>query len=241
MVFLASTKLSSSDLPDRYPFNIPSLKNLSIDFKYDVTFLVGENGSGKSTLLEAIATNIGFNASGGNKNHSYDYHKTESPLSKYIRLSWHRKLSSGFFLRAESFFNFATYIDNLAKENRGILIGYGGKSLHQQSHGESFLSLFKNRFTEGIYLLDEPEAALSPQRQLSFLSIIHELQKSNKSQFIIATHSPILLAYPNAQIFLLGNEGIRQVRYTETEHYTLTKEFLDSPDRFFRHLFDDKE
>ncbi|HEX9880840.1 MAG TPA: AAA family ATPase, partial [Candidatus Binatia bacterium] len=136
------------------------------------------------------------------------------------------------FLRAESFYNFATYIEQVSN-----LRAYGGKSLHEQSHGESFLSLFINRFEQGIYILDEPEAALSPQRQLSFLKIVHDLERPGHAQFLISTHSPIILSYPGAVLFSLDGDTIGEIAYRETEHYRITKDFLNSPDRFFKHLF----
>jgi len=226
--------------PNQYPFTIPALSNgLNINFSSNVTFLVGENGSGKSTILEAIAEGCEFNLSGGNRNHSYKHHPTESNLSSALRLSWFPKITSGFFMRAESFFNFATYIDELAQDDPGILDAYGGKSLHRQSHGESFLSLFVNRFNKGIYILDEPEAALSPGRQLSFLAIIHKLETSGKAQFIIATHSPMLLCYPGATVLSIDGNTIKEIDYKDSEHYRLTKEFLDNPERYFRYLFTD--
>jgi predicted ATPase len=141
-------------------------------------------------------------------------------------------VAEGFFMRAESFYNFATYIEQVSD-----LRAYGGQSLHQQSHGESFLSLFANRFEQGIYLLDEPEAALSPQRQLSFLSIIHELETPAHAQFVIATHSPIILSYPGAVLFSLDGDSIREIAYRETEHYRLTRDFLNAPERYLKHLF----
>jgi predicted ATPase len=224
--------------PDQYPFSIPALSNgLNIDFTSNVTMFVGENGSGKSTILEAIADGCGFNLSGGNRNHVYSHVQTESTLASALRLSWFPKVTSGFFMRAESFFNFASYIDEMAQDDPAILDAYGGKSLHQQSHGESFLSLFVNRFKKGIYILDEPEAALSPNRQLSFLALIHELETSGKAQFIIATHSPMLLCYPGATVLSLDDNGITPVEYQDTEHYRLTKEFLNNPERYFHTLF----
>jgi predicted ATPase len=240
MPFLKNLKIDTTGRDKKkYPFNIPVIRNgVELNFANNVTFFVGENGSGKSTIMEAIADICGFNLSGGNKNHSYDFHKTESSLSSAMRLSWSpSKISQGFFMRAESFFNFATYIDKLIEQDSQLVNAYGGKSLHEQSHGESFLALFKNRFQKGIYLLDEPEAALSPSRQLSFLSIIHDLESSGKAQFIIATHSPLLLCYPNATVYSIDNGGIKKVNYKETEHYQLTKQFLDAPERYFRYLF----
>ena len=140
-------------------------------------------------------------------------------------------------MRAESFYNFASYIDEIAQEDSAVLQAYGGKSLHHQSHGESFLSLFVNHFNKGIYILDEPEAALSPNRQLAFLALIHDLDISGKAQFIIATHSPMLLSYPGSIIFSLDGEQIKEVDYKQTDHYRITKDFLENPDRYFRYLF----
>ncbi|WP_343534956.1 AAA family ATPase [Pedobacter sp.] len=229
-----------------FPFNIPSFKyGIHLPLKNNVTFFVGENGSGKSTLLEAIAEKIGFNLRGGNRNHNLNtgvnFDGYESPLTQPIQLTWTpRRINNGFFMRAESFFNFANLIDEIAKEERDpskFYQAYGGKSLHHQSHGESFLALFNNQFEAGIYLLDEPEAALSPARILSFMSIIHKLEQSRRAQFIIATHSPILLCYPEATIYNFDNEGIQEVNYAQTEHYQLTKNFLENPEVYLRHLF----
>lgn len=139
-------------------------------------------------------------------------------------------------MRAESFYNFASYI-----EESGSAFGrYGGRSLHEQSHGESFLALFSNRFNRGIYILDEPEAALSPQRQLTFLSIIHRLETAGRAQFLISTHSPIILAYPGAVLLSLDGDAIREVSYVDTDHYRVTKQFLAAPERYFRHLFSEE-
>jgi predicted ATPase len=197
-----------------------------------VTFFVGENGSGKSTLLEAVAKCCGFNPEGGGRDHHFRTRDDAVDLASALRLSWMPKVTDGFFMRAESFYNFATYLDEVSTLQR-----YGGRSLHQQSHGESFLALFVNRFDRGVYILDEPEAALSPQRQLSFLKIVHDLDAHGQAQFLIASHSPILLAYPGATLLGLDDGPIHEVRYEDTQHYRLTKEFLDSPARFFKHLF----
>lgn len=211
-----------------------------MDLETWVTFFVGENGTGKSTLLEAIAKNCGFNAEGGSRDHLYSTEGSEgSALANALRLSWFPKVTDGFFLRAESFFNFATYLDQIAQGHEHSYRRYGGKSLHAQSHGESFLSLFLNRFKRGIYILDEPEAALSPQKQLSFLKIIQDLVSSAQAQFIISTHSPMLLAYPGATIFSLDGPCIRRVNYEDTEHFRIMKDFLNSPERYFQHLFSD--
>jgi len=226
-------------LPDRvdssrYPFDIPALSHgIDIEVSSNVTFFVGENGSGKSTLLEAIAENCGFNAEGGSRDHRFAEHSDRSDLANALRLSWLPKVLDGFFMRAESFYRFASFID----ESGSTFDRYGGRSLHEQSHGESFLALFSNRFDRGIYILDEPEAALSPQRQLSFLEIVHRLETAGRAQFLIATHSPIMLAYPGAELLSLDGDSVRTVRYTDTEHYRITKDFLASPERYFKHLF----
>ena len=219
--------------PAEYPFSIPAFSHgIDLSFRSKVTFFVGENGSGKSTLLEAIAECCGFNPEGGSRDHHRATFADRSPLAQALRLSWRPKVTEGFFMRAESFYNFATYIEQVSD-----LSAYGGKSLHAQSHGESFISLFANRFEQGIYILDEPEAALSPQRQLSFLRIVHDLASPGHAQFLIATHSPILLACPGAVLFDLDGDVIRETSYRETRHFLITRDFLNSPERFFKHLF----
>lgn len=197
---------------DNYPFSIPAVKYLEqLVFDPAVTFIIGENGSGKSTLLEAIAVAMGFNAEGGTKNFNFETRDTHSNLGDFLRLSKSFKhYRDGFFLRAESFYNVATNIDEMDLGPGGPLVinSYGGKSLHEQSHGESFLSLMLNRFGgNGLYILDEPEAALSPQKLLVMLSKINQLVRQ-QSQFIIATHSPMLMAYPNAKIVEVTEQGI---------------------------------
>jgi len=233
--FLKAVRLERDTIRsfDEYPLCIPSVRHLTrLEFHPAVTFFIGENGSGKSTLLEAIATKYGFNAEGGSKNFNFVTEETHSDLHKYIRVE--RGVlhpSDGFFLRAESFYNVATEIDRL-----GVERAYGGKSLHRQSHGEAFLSLLAHRFQgDGVYLLDEPEAALSPQRQLSVLTLMHRLVQQ-QSQLIIATHSPILLAYPQARIYLFSEAGISEVKYTDTEHYQITKDFLNRHERMIELL-----
>lgn len=211
------------------------LKAGKLDFKSDVTFFVGENGTGKSTIIEAIAICAGFNAEGGSKNFNFSTKQTCSGLYRYITLSKSAHEKDGFFLRAESFYNVATQVDDLGLD----LGGYGGQSLHCQSHGESFMALVQNRFRgNGLYILDEPEAALSPSRQMTLLTEIKRLVDKN-SQFIIATHSPILLAYPRATIFEISGDGVKNVRYEECEHFVVTKEFLQQPERMIHYLFDD--
>ncbi|MGH9238321.1 MAG: AAA family ATPase [Vicinamibacterales bacterium] len=219
--------------PVTFPFTIPAFsRGIDLTFTSAVTFFVGENGSGKSTLLEALAEGCGFNPEGGSRDHHREITAGRSPLLEALRLTWRPKVTKGFFLRAESFYNFATYIEGVSN-----MQAYGGKSLHAQSHGESFLALFAHRFDQGVFILDEPEAALSPQRQLSFLKIIHDLTKTGRAQFLIATHSPIILAYPGAVLFSLDGDAIEAIAYRETKHYLITRDFLSSPDRFFKHLF----
>lgn len=213
----------------KYPFCLPAISSLfELDFHPKVTFIVGENGTGKSTILEAIAVAFGFNPEGGTRNFNFASNNTHSELYKYIKLIKGTKLpKDGFFLRAESFYNVATNIDELESEIPGLLSSYGGRSLHNQSHGESFSAVFMSRFRgKGLYILDEPEAALSPSRQMSMISRMHELVQQD-SQFIIATHSPIIMAYPDSIIYEI-KDGFKNVRYEETEHYQITKTFLNN-------------
>ncbi|HZW61082.1 MAG TPA: AAA family ATPase [Candidatus Babeliales bacterium] len=234
----------------QYPFSIPLIQQLKeIQFPTQVTFFVGENGTGKSTILEAIASNAGFGPEGGSRNIHFKtsqentYQGTQH-LAECLTLSWRHKSTNGYFFRAESFFNVANYIDYIAREGGSgpevTYASYGGKSLHNQSHGESFLSFFQNRLgQDGLFIFDEPEAALSPQRQLSLLALIHTAIKTSNAQFIIATHSPLLLAFPNATIYSCDDQSIQQIAYTETHHYQVTKNFLDNPERYLYHLFND--
>lgn len=219
--------------PGVHPFDLPLLENgLSLRFTTPVTFLVGENGSGKSTLLEALAWALGYGGQGGARDNSYAEGGEGHALGRALALSWRQRVTDGFFLRAETFFNFATYLEQAGSSFRA----YGGKSLHAQSHGEAFLALFQNRFEDGIYPLDEPEAALSPARQLAFLRVLHDLAKSGIAQFIVATHSPMLLALPGATVLLIEDGRIEAVDYRKTEHYQLTRGFLEEPERYFKWL-----
>ncbi len=224
--------------PDVHPFEIPLLQNgLALEFTSPVTFLVGENGSGKSTLLEALAWSAGFGDQGGNRDHQFTEDVDGHALGRALRLGWSQRITEGFFLRAETFFNFASALE-LLDSNFGR---YGGESLHRKSHGEAFLSLFEHRFEEGLFLLDEPEAALSPQRQLAFLQILHRLTATRETQFIIATHSPMLLAFPGATVISLDNGVAETVDFRDTDHYRVTRDFLAAPERFFRYLFDESD
>lgn len=236
------TLFRDSQEDKKYPFTIPTINNFTeLEFTSSVTFFVGENGTGKSTLLEGIADKCEFNTAGGSRNNLYDVDAAESVLGKNLRLSWMPKVTNGFFLRAESFYQFASYIDEQEREfpEQGVLDSYGGKSLHEQSHGESFLSLFLNRFNgQAIYLLDEPEAALSPQRQLAFLRIMHDLIKEQNCQFIIATHSPIILGYPEATILSFDDGEIEEIEYEMTGHYQITKYFLDHREKFLEEILE---
>ncbi len=213
-----------------YPFSVPAIRQLKkIALHPKVTFFIGENGSGKSTLLESIAEKLGFKTQGGSRVASLSTHEYESPLTRLITLArTSNRPMDGFFLRAESFCNWATELDELEATPfcGGVLGSYGGKSLHAQSHGESFLNLLTQRIDgHGIYLFDEPEAALSPQRQLSMLVRMHDLV-DEFSQFIIATHSPLIMAYPDAWIYQFSDDGIQRIDYEDTDHYQITRNFL---------------
>jgi predicted ATPase len=225
---------------DPFPFNLPAVRGLSrLPFHRSVTYLIGENGSGKSTLLEAIAVATGLNAEGGSRNFQFSTRDSSSGLEEAIRLAQTlARPADSYFLRAESFFNVASEIERLdvddptiASNPPPIINSYGGRSLHEQSHGESFFALFRHRFGGcGLYFLDEPEAALSPMRQLEFLRLLHRHVRGG-SQFVIATHSPIVLAYPDAMIYELDANGIRETTYTKTPHYLVTRGFLSNPQR----------
>ena len=218
-----------------YPFNLPVVRTTdTLAFHPRVTFIVGENGSGKSTLIEALAIAWGFNAEGGSKDHQFTTHASHSPLHRFVRpVRAPVKATDGDFLRAESFFNTATYLEASGTSRAGQT------GLHEQSHGESFFNLFDNRFEgDGLYIMDEPEAALSPSRQLSFLARMHELV-NRQSQFIIATHSPILLGYPDAWIYQASATGLERVSWEDTDHYQVTRGFLNRPQTYLDILLAD--
>ena len=228
---------------DEYPFSLPAVRHLdTLELHPAVTFLVGENGSGKSTLMEALAVAWGFNPEGGTKNFRFGTRASHSVLHEYLRLvKSPRRPRDGFFLRAESLFNLATEIEHLDKEpsfGPPIINSYGFKSLHEQSHGESFFAVMMHRFGgHGFYVLDEPEAALSPSRQLAMIARIHQLVRT-RSQFVIATHSPILMAYPNSWIFQIGASGLERVTLQETEHYAVARHFLNDPEKQLARLLE---
>lgn len=224
---------------DAWPFCIPAVRDMEqLAFHPNVTFLVGENGSGKSTVLEALAQGMGFSPEGGTKNVRLNTAGDTEALSHCLRLARAAPMpTDSYSLRAESFYNVATYMDAMDLDSPG----YGDKPLHQQSHGESFMAVLMHKLRgNGLYFLDEPEAALSPARQLAALRLIDQLVH-RQSQFIIATHSPLLLAYPHAQIYLLDGSGLTPVAYEDTEHYALTRDFLNHyPQRLARLLGDDQ-
>jgi predicted ATPase len=229
--FLREVQLKKETITnyENYPFSLPAVKKLeSLTFHPNVTFIIGENGTGKSTILEAIAISLGFNPEGGSKNFNFKTSDTHSNLFNHIKLvKGIKKPKTGYFLRAESFYNVASNIDELDKKGGGrpLVLSYGGKSLHKQSHGESFMSLLMNRFSDnGLYILDEPEAALSPSRKLAVLKRIDDLVNDN-SQFIIATHSPIIMAYPKSKVYSLTENGYEEIDYKESEQF-INKRFF---------------
>ena len=244
--FLRAVELrrdEDSPQPAGYPWDLPAIAALlaGLPLHGHVTYLIGENGSGKSTLLEAIAVAAGMNAEGGSSNFAFSTRQSHSELWRAVRLvRGVRRPATDFFLRAESLFTAATYLEQLPSGLDGDpLRPYGGRSLHEQSHGESFLAVMVNRFgPNGLYLLDEPEAALSTQNCLTCLRRIHELVCQG-SQFIIATHSPIILAYPDATIYACTDDGLERVAYEDTDPVRLTQSFLQARERILQQLFAD--
>lgn len=242
--YIKSLDLKVGDVPSyaSFPFNLPVIRNFKeLYFHPNVTYIVGENGMGKSTLLEGIAIKLGFNPEGGTLNFNFSNYDSHSNLAQYLRLSkGTHKAKDNFFFRAETFYNLATNIEELDQApsfDAKIIDSFGGTSLHKQSHGESFFAAFTHRFQgNGLYILDEPEAALSPLRQMSMLARMHELVNEG-SQFIISTHSPIIMAYPNSKIIQLSEEGMEETTLEETSHFKLMKQFIDDKDRLLHHLF----
>jgi predicted ATPase len=237
--FVRSVVLKRDEVADFdvYPFSIPAVRQLGeLALDPRVTLFAGENGSGKSTLVEAIAVAAGFNPEGGSRHMTVSTRPSHSRLYEHLRLvRGSRRPKTGYFLRAESFFNVATYIEGIPD----AVASHGGAPLHERSHGESFISLVKHRFgPKGLYVLDEPEAALSLRGNLALMRRMHDLVAEG-SQFIVSTHSPILLGYPGAKIYVLSDNGIAETRYEETEVVALTRSFLDDRERFLHHLFED--
>ncbi len=220
----------------RFPFTLPFMRcgGFALDFTHPVTFLVGENGTGKSSLLEAIARNAGFNSRGGSRDNAYGGESDESGLAAALTLSWLPKVANGFFFRAESFFNFVTYVERAYEEDHKIP-PWGTRSLHARSHGEAFLSFFDSRLGSEqrcIYLLDEPEAALSPERQLEFMAMLDEHRASGNAQYIIATHSPLLMGFPDADLLRFSLRGMRRTTLDQTPHFRIYREFCHDPARY---------
>lgn len=243
--YVRGVTLKREEIPSYnvYPYNLPCIKTLKeVDFHPKVTFLIGENGMGKSTLLEAVAVALGFNPEGGSFNFNFSTYDSHSNLASSLKLiKGVEKPRDGFFLRAESFYNVASNIEEMDSEGSSprVIDSFGGLSLHEQSHGEAFFSTFINRFRgNGIYILDEPEAALSPLRQMSMLTRIHDLVNNN-SQFIIATHSPIIMSYPDALIYEFREGGIEASKLEATNHYQIMKQFFDNRGRMLHHLLNE--
>ena len=223
---------------DSYPFNLPIVRNLrTLEFSKSVSYIVGENGSGKSTLLEAIANLLGLNAEGGSKNFNFRTQETHSSLYEELRaVRADLSYRNAFFFRAESFYNVASEVDRIAREDRRMLDSYGGVSLHEQSHGESFMSLFTNRLkSKGLYIFDEPEAALSYMNQLRFLVWMKDAVNAG-SQIIISTHSPVILAYPDAEIFIAEEGILKTTSYNDCYIYRDMLAFITNKDLVIKEL-----
>ncbi|MFT5304442.1 MAG: putative ATPase [Mariniblastus sp.] len=227
--------------PNKFPFNLPWLEDFELEFPSPVTFLVGENGSGKSTLIESIAALCGFPVSGGGRQEAANTFgpELESELAQELAPVFIKRPQDGYFFRAEFYAQFASLLDQRAADPDFIgdpYESYGGRSLHTRSHGESFLELMQNRLGDGLFLMDEPESALSPQRQLTLLAMIADRVANGKSQFIIATHSPILLTYPGATILSFDESPLAPIELEDTSHFQITKGILGRPQLYWQHL-----
>jgi predicted ATPase len=233
---LLKVKLNSEDYPtDRfYPFNVPILRETTeLTFRNPVAFFVGENGSGKSTLLEAITRKCGVHVWHKPRRHLAHHNPYETRLADYIAVTWINGSVPGSLFRAETFHDFADFLDDVALCDPGRLKYHGGRILNTLSHGEGIISYFSTRYhIKGIYFLDEPESALSPASQFKFLKVLQQVEAAGHAQFIIATHSPILLAYPGAQIFSFDGTHIEEMAYEDTAHYRLYKQFFADRDAF---------
>ena len=218
--------------PDSFPGCLPFASDLHLDFDSPVTFFVGENGSGKSTLLEAMAVLARLPISGGSQNEldAKFAFEDQSELANALRMAFIRQPKDRFFFRAETQAQFASHLDDVGASR------YGTKSLHHMSHGEAFLAIMNHRFEHGLFLMDEPESALSPQRQLTLLALMHKLVRSGQSQFFVATHSPILLTYPGATIISFDFGLLERIKLEETSHYQITRDLLNNPEMYWRHL-----
>ncbi|RGW12888.1 AAA family ATPase [Enterococcus asini] len=240
-MYLKAVKINSNQPSlEEYPFSLPIIKNLlhsnqPLPFSKPITFLAGENGSGKSTLLEGIALALGMHPEGGTKNFNFSTYDSHSELHEHLTLVRQGVLpKTMFFLRAESYYNLASTVQDLALD-----AFYGNRTLHELSHGEGVLSIVTNRFTKnGLYLLDEPESGLSVSRQMTLLKEIITLSQRN-CQFIIATHSPVLLAATQATIYQIKQGTLQTVNYHETDAYQDMKLFIDDPERMLYYLLDD--
>ena len=235
-----------------FPGNLPFTHDLDLSFDTPVTFFVGENGSGKSTLLEAMAVVAGLPISGGGVHESGANHAFEerSVLAGSLRLAFVRQPRDRYFFRADTQAHFASLLEQRRDDpdfelKRGVKAdpfeSYGGRSLHEMSHGEAFLSVMRNRFSQGLFLLDEPESALSPQRQLGLLALMHDMASDGKSQFFVATHSAILLTFPGATTFSFDRGSLERIDPRTTSHHKITREILNNPERYWRHLRDSSE
>lgn len=246
--YLQQISIREDRVPDfaRFPFNLPFVRSLDVTFRTPVTFLVGENGSGKSTVIEALAELCRLPVGGGGRNELADRHSphARSELAPALRASFLRRPRDGYFFRAEFQAHFASLLEQRRLDPDFLgdpYARYGGRSLHSRSHGEAFLAVFESWMNPGMILMDEPESALSPQRQLTLLIRMAGLVRKGDVQLVIATHSPILLTFPGATIMSFEDGGLSEVSLEDTAHYQITKGILDAPERYWRHLLQDEE